>query len=146
MSDGNNSSKNATLLSCKTVIRTKDYDASKNFYIQILNLSVVEEYNDNNGSRGIIIRIGAEDSNAFLEISEIKPVHDYYQAQFSTDFESNKVGIQIRTEDVFHWASILNRKWETRGPILRPWGSYYLYLKDPDGLQIIIYQENNNKQ
>ena len=40
------------------------------------------------------------------------------------------------------WEKRLKGKWETRGSILRPWGSYYFYLKDPDGLQVLIYQEN----
>ena len=143
MKDGNQASNKAALLSCKSVIRTKDYTASKKFYAQILNLSIIEEYDDKNGSRGIIFRFGEEGSNAFLEVSEIKEHHDYYQEQFSKNFSSYKSSIQLRTDDVFKWASILNKEWETKGPILRPWGSHYLYLSDPDGLQIIIYQEKH---
>ncbi len=143
MKDINHSSEKAALLSCKTVIRTKDFDASKKFYTQLLGLSIIEEYDDGNGSRGVIVQIGSEDNNALIEISEIKEFHEYYEEAFDESFMSNKTGIQIRTTDVFHWASILNKNWETKGPILRPWGSYYLYLRDPDGLQIIIYQEKS---
>lgn len=143
MKDGNHTSDKTSLLSCKTVIRTKDFKSSKSFYTQLLNLSIIEEYNDNNGSRGIIFRFGEEGSNALLEVSEIKEHHGYYQEQFSENFNNNKSSIQLRTDDVFKWASILNKVWETKGPILRPWGSYYLYLSDPDGLQIIIYQEKH---
>ena len=52
--------------------------------------------------------------------------------------------IQIRTDNVEYWAERLNNKWEARGPVLRPWGSFYLYLRDPDGLQIIIYEEKQD--
>ena len=68
-SPGNN------LLSLKTVIRTKDFQASKKFYTQILNLEIVEEYDEENGSRGVIMRFGEESNNAFFEISEILDDH-----------------------------------------------------------------------
>ena len=102
---------------------------------------IVEEYNDDIGSRGVILRLGEEGSNTFIEISEIKEYHDYYQKPFDAAFNDDKSSIQIRTNNIFHWASILKESWEARGPILRPWGSQYLYLRDPDGLQIIMYQE-----
>ncbi|MFK7772059.1 MAG: VOC family protein [Saprospiraceae bacterium] len=137
----NISSKN-NLLSLKTTIRTKDFEASKIFYSQILNLEIVQEYNDGNGSKGIILRFGKEGSNAFLEISEIKKTHDYFQKAFSESIQNDKIDLQLRTDDMEFWEKRLKGKWKTRGPILRPWGSYYFYLKDPDGLQIIIYQES----
>jgi catechol 2,3-dioxygenase-like lactoylglutathione lyase family enzyme len=141
MKDVNHSSEKAALLSCKTVIRTKDFEASKKFYTQLLALSILEEYNDGNGSRGIIFQIGGDGSNALLEISEINKDHNFFQDAFNESFKNNKAGIQIKTKDVFYWSTFLKNKWETKGPILRPWGSYYLYLKDPDGLHIIMYQE-----
>lgn len=134
-------SPNNSLLSLKTVIRTKDINASKAFYTQILNLDIIEEYDDGNGSRGLIVRFGQEDSNAFFEISQIKDDHNYYQEAFNKSIENDKIDIQLRTDNVEYWAARLKEKWSVRGPILRPWGSYYLYLRDPDGLQIIIYQE-----
>ncbi len=81
---------------------------------------MVEEYDDGNGSRGIIVRIGGEESNALIEISEIKNHHDYFQESFNEGFKNNKARIQIKTNDVFHWSKILKEKWEIRDPILRP--------------------------
>ncbi len=130
------------LLSLKTVIRTRDFEASKSFYINILNLEITEEYDDGNGSRGLILRFGNENSNAFIEISEILESHDYYQPPFSKVLENDKLDIQLKTNDIDYWANLLKEKqWPARGPVLRPWGSQYLYLRDPDGLHIIIYQE-----
>ncbi len=129
------------LFSTKTVIRAKDFDASIAFYTKVLNLTIAENYNDGDGSRGAILRIGHENSTAFIEISEISSHHSYYQEAFSESFQNDKVDIQIRTDNVQYWADRINEQWTSRGPLLRPWGSYYLYLKDPDGLQIIIYQE-----
>ena len=87
------------------------------------------------------MRFGPEGSNAFIEISKIEKDHVYYQDAFSLTIENDKTGIQLRTDTMEYWAALLKEKWNTRGPILRPWGSSYLYLRDPDGLQIIIYQE-----
>lgn len=131
------------LLSLKTVIRTKDLKASKNFYTQILGLAIQEEFDGSDGSGGCILRFGPEGSNAFLEISAIAKDHYYYQAPFSDSLQNDKMDIQLRTENVDFWAERLNGKWEARGPVDRPWGSRYLYLRDPDGLQIIIYQEKD---
>ncbi|MDN5204702.1 VOC family protein [Fulvivirgaceae bacterium BMA10] len=136
-----NSSEHVDLLSLKTVIRTRDFETSKKFYTEILNLAIVEEYSGEN--RGCIVRLGPENSNAFFEISEIPEGHYYYDPSFSHTVANDKIDIQIRTDSVDYWANRLKEKWEARGPIERPWGSHYLYLKDPDGLQIIIYQEQN---
>ena len=54
------------LLRLKTDIITKDFEASKIFYSQILNLEIVEEHDDGNGSIGLIMRVGREGSNAFF--------------------------------------------------------------------------------
>ncbi|MGI9551138.1 MAG: VOC family protein [Aurantibacter sp.] len=134
-------SPHSSLLSLKTVIRTKDFGASKIFYTQILNLEIIEEYDDGNGSKGLIVRFGPEGSNAFIEISKIVDDHNYYQNAFSENVENDKIDIQLRTDNIEYWVTLLKEKWNARGPILRPWGSYYLYLRDPDGLQIIIYQK-----
>ncbi|NAS13891.1 VOC family protein [Poritiphilus flavus] len=141
MTNKENKTSKAGFISLKTVIRTKDFEASKAFYTQILKLETVQEYDDGDGSRGVILRLGPPGSNAFLEISEISDQHSYYQAAFSQSFEDDKTDIQISTDDVNYWAELLKEKWSAKGPVLRPWGSYYLYLRDPDGLQIIIYQE-----
>ncbi|WP_271769790.1 VOC family protein [Aquimarina algiphila] len=129
------------LLSLKTVIRTKNFEDSKLFYTQILNLKITEEYNDGDGSKGVILQFGHEDNNAFLEISEIASNHYYHQNSFDKSIENDKIDIQIKTNNIEYWATRLRDKWKVKGPVLRPWGSYYLYLRDPDGLQIIIYQE-----
>lgn len=131
--------KNA-LISLKTVIRTKDFSASKKFYTQILKLGIAEEYNDT-GARGCIVRLGAKPNSAFIEISEIVKDTDYFQESFAKGSATDKVDMQIRTDSVSYWADRLKQKgWPSRGPVTRPWGYRYLYLRDPDNLQIIIYE------
>ena len=129
------------LLSLKTAIRTKDYESSKFFYTEILQLKIKQEYNDGDGARGCILQFGNGDNNALIEISEIKNHHSYYQDAFGKNIENDKIDLQLKTDNMEYWAKRIKEKWEARGPVLRPWGWHYLYLRDPDGLQIIIYQE-----
>ncbi|MEW7278673.1 VOC family protein [Aquimarina sp. 2201CG1-2-11] len=143
MDTSKNRSKNAVLQSSKTVIRTKNFTASVDFYTQLLKLTLIENYNDGDGSQGAILRLGPEDSNAFIEISEIDKTHSYYQEPFGEELQNDKIDIQLKTNDVTYWENRLEGKCKMRGPVLRPWGSYYLYIRDPDGLQIIIYQEKS---
>lgn len=128
-----------SLLSLKTAIRTKDFDASKKFYTQVLGLPISEEYSGEN--RGCIVRLGEEPSNAFLEISEIPKDHYYHHPSFLADVANDKMDLQIRTDSLDYWATKLAGTYECRGPIDRPWGSRYLYLRDPDGIQVILYEE-----
>jgi len=132
---------NQDLQGLKTVIRTSDFNRSKEFYVSFLNLKILEEYDDENGSRGCILGLSTENNNALIEISEIKATHDFYQPAFDRTIDNDKIEIQIRTNSVDYWTDRLNNVWETKGPIDRPWGSRYLYLRDPDGIRIVIYQE-----
>ena len=138
-----NQSNGAILQSSKTVIRTRNFKASIEFYTQLLQLVTLEKYNDGDGSRGAILRLGPESSNAFIEISEIEQTHPYYQEPFSIALQNDKIDIQLRTADVTYWVNRLKGKCKMMGPVLHPWGSYYLYTRDPDGMQIIIYQEKS---
>lgn len=133
--------KDKKLQSIKTVIRTKNFDTSKHFYTEILQLEIVEEYDDGDDI-GCIVQLGGETSSAFIEISEIAKENDYFHESFAIESQTDKVDMQIRTEDVNYWAKRLKEhNIKARGPVLRPWGFHYLYLRDPDNLQIIIYEE-----
>jgi len=125
----------------KTVIRTKDFKVSKKFYSEILGLKIVEEYNGEKGVQGCILRIGKSNSSSFIEISAINSDHYYFDSSFDKNIENDKIDLQIKTNSIDYWTNYLKGKWKARGPVDRPWGSRYLYLRDPDGLQIIIYQE-----
>jgi len=108
------------LLGLKSVIRTRDFDRSKKFYSRILGLRIVEEYDDENGSKGCILSFSTERNNALIEISKIKPSHDFYQPAFDRIIDNDKIGIQIRTHSIDYWTEKLNKVWKTQGPIDRP--------------------------
>jgi len=132
------------MIGLKTVIRTRDFETSVSFYTQLLNLEMIEDYKDEDGVKGVILQIG-KSNNAFIEISEIVKTNMNFQSSFAQKVKSDKVSLQIETSDIKSWSSKLKDKCEFKGPVLKPWGYYYLYLRDPDGIQIIIYQKVNNR-
>ncbi len=131
-----------TLLSIKTTIRVKNIQVSKSFYTEVLKMEIVEEYGSD--SLGCIIRVGGETGNALIELSQIPEDHYYFDEAYQKNVVNDKIDLQIKTDNVDAWVQSLKGIWEARGPVDRPWGSKYLYLRDPDGIQIIIYQEKSS--
>ena len=132
------------MLSLKTVIRTQDFEASKLFYTQALKLKIIEEYNDDNGVKGIILSLG-EGNNGLIEISEISDLNQSFQLAFDKAVSNDKISLQIKTDDIASWSLHLKNRYECTGPILKPWNASYLYLRDPDGIQIVLYQEGEKR-
>lgn len=126
----------ASISGLKTVIRTKDFEASCNFYGKLLGLSVIESWSSESDA-GCIFSLA---ENTSVEISRINPEDDYFHDYFDED-ASLKIDLQIPTIALDEWAVYLQDHWPCRGPVARPWGSRYLYLKDPDGVQVIFYSE-----
>ena len=48
--------------------------------------------------------------------------------------------LQIRTDSLNDWAEALDGVCPMEGPLDRPWGHRYLWLRDPDGLRIALYE------
>ncbi len=128
-------------LGCKTTIRTRDYSASSHFYQQVLGLELIESWQEPL-DQGSIYQIGPASSGSLLEISQVSSGHESYREEFAQP-ASMKMDLQMATDDIQLWVDKLQGNWEFRGPVSRPWGSEYLYLRDPDGVQIIIYEDQN---
>lgn len=128
-----------SLTSLKTVIHTEDFTNSVRFYHEVLGLEVVNKW-DEPGDRGRIFKVGSE--RAFIEILETKAQGEHSANEFPSGMINNKMEIQMATKNLEAWVSRLQTLWPTKGPLKRPWGSSYLYLRDPNGIQIIIYQES----
>lgn len=115
-------------LSLKTKISTPKYDQTRTFYESVFGMEVAEEWNDP-GDVGVILSLPAGKDEAYLEI-------------YSADSESSFSGLslQFRVNRVSEFRSTLPRGINFEGPVARPWGSTYLYLRDPNDIQIIVYE------
>lgn len=91
-------------------------------------MHVVEEWHGDSGV-GCILALEGNGREALLEIS-----HTTRPADFSG------LSLQFRTEDLAGFIAALPAGTQVRGPTMRPWGSTYLYLSDPNGISIVVFE------
>ena len=126
------------ILSLKTMLRCRDLAASRRFYVDLLGLDVVEEWNDP-GDKGCIVAFGA--GAGFLELLAVDPAHPKHRAALVDLVASDKIELQIRVDSVDAWANRLDGSIEMEEPVTRPWGNRYLWVRDPDGVRVALFQE-----
>ncbi len=111
----------------KTKIITPKLEETRNFFVSCLGMRVVEEWQEANDV-GCILALSGEGLDAMLEI---------YKGPQSEGFAG--LSLQFRTENLLAFKAGLSPSIECRGPTKRPWGSSYLYLTDPNGISVIVY-------
>ena len=115
-------------LSLKTKISTPKYLATRQFYEQIFGMTVAEEW-DEPGDLGAILALPQGRQEAFLEV---------YHADQPSSFDG--LSLQFRVENLDAFVATLPGDLPFEGPTPRPWGSTYLYLRDPNDIQIIVFE------
>jgi catechol 2,3-dioxygenase-like lactoylglutathione lyase family enzyme len=111
----------------KTKITTSKLAQTRDFFVTCLGMRVVEEWQDA-GDVGCILALSGDRREALLEI---------YEGPQPEGFAG--LSLQFRTEDLAAFKAGLPATIECRGPTVRPWGSTYLYLKDPNGISVIVF-------
>jgi lactoylglutathione lyase len=119
----------------KMIVCCRDFDASRRFYSEVLNLPVVEEWDQAEG-KGCIVAVG----EAYLELCEVPESWPGFDPAYDEPVVNDKVALQLETPSVADWAERLRNRWDFDPPVERPWGHRYLYLRDPDGLRIAFYE------
>lgn len=109
----------------KTRIDTDEFEAMDQFYRTVLALAVADAW-DEDGDRGVIFSVPG---GGQIELGDVEGAPD------PTGFS-----IQIEVDDVAAEQHRIGTTWPTEGPSERPWGLTYLYLTDPSGVDIILYQ------
>ncbi len=125
------------ILSLKTMIRSRDLAASRRFYVDLLGLEVTEEWDDS-GDRGFIVTFGS--GAGFLELLAVDPEHPRHRPAFADPVVNDKIELQIEVDSVHAWVERLEGSIETEGPVTRPWGNRYLWIRDPDGTRVALYE------
>jgi catechol 2,3-dioxygenase-like lactoylglutathione lyase family enzyme len=111
----------------KTKIITPKLEETRAFFMICLGMQVVEEWREANDV-GCILALDGDGREALLEI---------YEGPQSETFSG--MSLQFRTEDLEAFQAGLPPTIECRGPTKRPWGSSYLYLTDPNGISVIVF-------
>ena len=111
----------------KTKIITPRLAETCEFYITCLGMRVVEEWQEANDV-GCILALASDGREALLEV---------YEGKLTEGFSG--LSLQFRTENLLAFKASLPVSVECRGPVARPWGSAYLYLTDPNGISIVVF-------
>jgi catechol 2,3-dioxygenase-like lactoylglutathione lyase family enzyme len=111
----------------KTKIITPKLEETRTFFITCLGMRVVEEWQEANDV-GCILALAGDGREALLEI---------YEGPRSEAFAG--MSLQFRTENLEAFRARLPPTIECHGPTERPWGSSYLYLTDPNGISIVVF-------
>ena len=114
--------------SLKTKISTTRYAETRQFYEQVFGMRVAEEWDDP-GDRGVILAFSPGKEEAFLEIYEVDEQHSFAG-----------LSLQFRVSRLEDFVSELPASLTFEGPTPRPWGSTYVYLNDPNDIQIVVYE------
>ena len=119
----------APMTGLKTRIETPFVQESVAFYSQHLGMKVVDSWDDN-GDKGVILGLASSVQNeALLELAYIETPKRY-----------EGISLQFRVRNLGAIAEQLRNHLQFRGPKQRPWGGTYLYLEDPTGIEVILYE------
>ena len=111
----------------KTKIITPRLAETRDFFVTCLGMRVVEEWQELDDV-GCILALAGDGQEALLEI---------YDGPQSDGFAG--LSLQFRTDNLAAFKAALPTAIECRGPTARPWGSSYLYLTDPNGISVIVF-------
>ena len=114
-------------LTLKTKIITPRLAETCAFYVTCLGMRVVEEWQEPDDV-GCILALASDGREALLEVYEGKQAEGF-----------SGLSLQFRTENLSAFKASLPAAIECRGPVVRPWGSTYVYLTDPNGISIVVF-------
>ncbi len=112
----------------KTKISTSNYRETRSFYERVFRMTVAEEW-DQPGDLGVILALPGGRQEAFLEVYHVDEPHGF-----------EGLSLQFRVDSLDGFLADLPKDVHYEGPTPRPWGSTYLYLRDPNDIQIIVYE------
>ena len=120
---------NSNLSGIKIRIETPLLEQSVKFYSEYLGLKIIETWHEE-GDRGVILGLTSNVNNqAFIELGyEKKPKNN------------TGMSIQIRVNSLDDVMNKISGKIKFSSPEIRPWGSKYLYVVDPIGITVILFE------
>lgn len=115
-------------VSLKTKISTPLWRECADFYRLIFNMQVVEEWNHAD-DKGVILAFHDGSGEAYLELYHAETEHDV-----------SALSLQFKVDAVADFIESLPDYVDYEGPTPRPWGSTYVYLRDPAGVMIVVFE------
>lgn len=117
-----------SLRSLKFQIRTPLYEETIAFYQTLFDAQLVDSW-QGDGDTGTILKFPSLEDRVLLEIYKTDQANEY--SGFS---------LQFKVPSLPNFMLQLPHKYISKRPVKRPWGATYLYLSDPNGIDVIVYQ------
>ena len=126
-----------TPISIKTAIRARDYRRARRFYEEVLKLEVVDDW-DVKADRGCIFGFRGQGSNEVTGFLELTPALDPGPEH---EEPAPRVELQLRIASADAWTRRLDELGIAyEGPVDRPWGNRYVWVRDPEGVRIALFE------
>lgn len=116
------------MISLKTKISTPQWRECQAFYEQTFGMIVAEAW-DEPADKGVILALRDGRSEAYLELYDTRTTHDL-----------SGLSLQFKVDDADAFVRGLSSNVSYEGPKARPWGSRYVYLRDPAGVSVIVFE------
>jgi len=114
------------VLSGRVILRPVDLERSLRFYGETLGLRVYREYGTG-AERGVVFFIGG----GYLEITGTAP---------PPDVDKMTLWLQVPDLDAVHADLVAKGVDITDPPERKPWGLDEMWIRDPDGVSIVIVE------
>lgn len=114
--------------SLKTKISTPLFDETVTYYKEIFGMVIGQEW-EKPDDKGAILLFKDGENEALLEVYFSEKNHDF-----------SGLSLQFRVDSLDAFMKTLPKSVSYEGPRDRPWGSRYLYLRDPNDIMIIVYE------
>jgi catechol 2,3-dioxygenase-like lactoylglutathione lyase family enzyme len=118
------------VLSSRVILRPVDLERSLRFYGEALGLHVYREYGQG-PSRGVVYFLGG----GFLEVTGQAP---------PVDVDKLSLWLQVRDLGETHRALAKAEVDIVDPPERKPWGLDEMWIRDPDGVSIVVVQVPEN--
>jgi catechol 2,3-dioxygenase-like lactoylglutathione lyase family enzyme len=116
------------MFTLKTKISTPKWRECVAFYEGVFGMKVAEAW-DEPDDRGAILTFREGKQEAFLELYEVNEEHDL-----------RGLSLQFKTPSITDFLASLSKSIPYEGPVRRPWGSTYVYLRDPAGTLVVVFE------
>lgn len=133
---------NRPVFELRVALTTSDYERSVKFYCDGLGIEPAAIWN-NDGGRALMLNMG----NATLELFDERQAEVIDQLE-AGERVSRQIRFALQVPDLkaamerllAHGATLVHP------PVTTPWGDYNVRLKDPDGVQITLFQVSEKNE
>jgi catechol 2,3-dioxygenase-like lactoylglutathione lyase family enzyme len=126
----------------RVALTTSEYERLVKFYCDGLGIEPAAIWNNGQG-HGLVLNLGL----ATLEIFDEAQAEAIDQIEVGRRISGQiRFALQVPDLEVAMERLLAHGATLIHSPVITPWGDYNVRLQDPDGMQITLFQTNDNKE